>query len=181
MQNKKIRIIGLTGPAAAGKTAVARKLCRQLSGKTVRISIDVLRDMSYIGAGSSKKSDEYITMAKRVVPDILKAYQKEGCDNIIVEFAPPVVSDAGQTDKWLAKKLKSLGGHVFLIHASLPEILKRNSKRHGEFGQGNLPKKLTEKLYLYFKKYIDKKDFEVIETDEFGADKTTAIILEKIK
>jgi len=180
MQNKKRIIVGLQGAAAAGKTAVARKLSRKLPGKTARISIDVLRDMSCLNTLTSKQSDEYITMAKKVALNLTKSYLNEGCDNVIVEFAPPVTANKGFADKWLAQNLKKIGGRVFLLHTSLPTVIKRNKNRRGEFGQGNLPRKLVEKIYRDYEKYIDKKDFEVIETDKIGADKTLTIILGKI-
>lgn len=177
---KKQIIIAFQGTAAVGKTAVVRKLCKKLSGKTARISVDVLRDMSCLNAMTVKESDEYITVAKKVSLNLTKAYLKEGY-NVLVEFAPPVNNDKGITDKWLAKNLKRLGARVFLLHASLPEVIKRNSCRRGEFGQGNLSRKMTEHIYKLYEKYIDKKDYEVINTEKIGADKTAMIILEKIK
>lgn len=178
--NKKKIIIGLQGPAGAGKTSVARKLCKKLPGRTVRISVDILRDMSCVNFLTMRESDEHILMAKKVSLDLAKAYLKEGSDNIIVEFAPPVDFNRGETDKWLAKNLKRMGGSVFLLHASLGEVLKRNKNRRGEFGRGGLPKKLTERLYRNYEKYINKNDFEVVDTEKIGADKTASIILGKI-
>lgn len=173
-------IIAIQGTAGVGKTAVARKLGKKLPGKTSRISVDVLRDMSSVGTMTTRISDEYITMAKKVSLNLTKAYLREGY-NIIIEFAPPVSADKGMTDKWLAKELKKLSARVFLLHASLPEVIKRNKLRKGEFGQGNLSKKLIEQIYKLYEKYIDKNDYEVIDTEKIGADKTTMIILEKLK
>jgi len=180
IKNKKPIIIGIQGAAGVGKTSVARKLCKKLQGRTVRISVDILRDMSCVNFLTMRESDEHILMAKRVSIDLAKAYLKEGSDNIIVEFAPPVDFNKGETDKWLAKNLRRIGGSVFLLHASLEEVLKRNKNRRGEFGRGGLSKKLTERLYRNYEKYIDKNDFEIIDTEKIGADKTTSIILEKI-
>lgn len=179
--NKNHIIIGLQGAAGVGKTAIARKLCKKLSGRTARISVDILRDMSCINFKTQKESDEYILVAKRICPDLVKLYSKEGFNNIVIEFAPPVDFDEGKTDKLLAKNLKKLGGRVFLLQASLKEVLKRNGRRRGEFGGGGLPKKLATKLYNTYEKYLDKTDFEIINTERIGADKTTSIILEKIK
>lgn len=173
-------IIALQGTAGVGKTSVAGKLCKKLPGKTARISIDVLRDMSCINNTTIKNSDEHITMAKKATPSLLKAYLKEGC-NVVIEIAPPTSSDRGTTDKWLVQNLKKFGARVFLLHASLPVVIKQNQTRRTEFGQGNLSKKLVKQIYKLYEKYIDKKDYEVIETDKIGADKTTSIILERIK
>jgi hypothetical protein len=100
---------------------------------------------------------------------------------VLIEFAPPVSADKGKRDKWLAKNLKRLGGRVFLLYASLPEVIKRNSRRGGEFGQGNLSRKVTEHIYKLYEKHIDPNDYEVINTEKIGADKTAAIILERIE
>lgn len=179
-KDHKQLIIGLQGAAGVGKTAIARKICCKLSGKTVRVSVDVLKDMSCVYTMTVQKHDEHITMAKNVSLELVKAYLKEEY-NIIVEFAPPTNFDKGLADKRLVNGLKKLGGCVFLLHASLKEVLKRNQHRKGEFGQGNLSKKLTEYIYKLYEKYIDKKDYEVINTDKIGADKTTSIILNKIR
>ncbi len=177
MEKENKIIIVLYGPAGVGKTAVARKLCRKLSGKTARISVDVMRDMTYLCLkGGWKQSDEYITSAKKAVLSLTKEYLKQRY-NIVIEVAPPTHDDKGKTDKWLAGSLKKMGAKVFLLDASLQEILKRNKKRRGEFGQGNLSKKLTEKLYNYCQKYLNKKDYIIINTDKIGADKTTSLIL----
>lgn len=173
-------IIAIQGAAGVGKTSVVRKLCRKLPGKTARVSVDILNDMSCSNTKTQKGIDEFITMAKRASLDLVKFYLKEGC-NVVLEFSPPIRKDEGATDKWLARELKKMGGRVFLIHASLPEVLKRNKARRGEFGQGNLSKKLTEKIYGLYEDYIDKTDYELIDTEKFGADKTAKIILEKIK
>ncbi len=178
--DKKQKIIGLQGTAGIGKTAVARKLCKKLPGKTARISIDILRDMSCISFKTQRESDEHILSAKRLCPNLVKLYLEEGFDNIVIEFAPPLNIDKGETDKLLARSLKNLGGKVFLLSASMEEVLKRNSRRRGEFGGGGLPKKLTEKIYDQCEKYLDKNDFEVINTEKIGADKTTSIILKKL-
>ena len=154
MKSKKI-IIGLQGAAGVGKTAIARKLCKKLPGRTARVSVDILRDMSCINFETQRESDEHILAAKRICPDLAKLYLKEGFGNVVVEFAPPVDFDEGKTDRLLAKSLKKLGGRVFLLHASLKEVLKRNSRRKGEFGGGGLPKKLAEKLYRNYEKYRD--------------------------
>lgn len=180
-QNKKVRIIGLQGAAGVGKTAIARKLCKKLPGKSVRVSVDILRDMSCINFETQRQSDEHILSAKKICPDLTKLYLKEGFNNVVIEFAPPVDFDEGRTDKLLAKNLGKMGGRVFLLHASLKEVLKRNAKRKGEFGGGGLPGKLAEKLYKNYEKYIDRADFEVIDTEKIGADKTTAIILGKVR
>jgi len=180
-KTKRQIIIALQGTAGVGKTAVARKLCRKLPGKTARISVDVIRDMSCLNATTLRESDEYVTMAKRASFSLIKAYLKEGC-NVLIEIAPPTDADEdkGITDKWLVKKLKNLGARVFLLHASLSEVIKRNKRRRGEFGQGNLSNKLIEQIYKLYEKYIDKNDYEVIDTKKIGADKTTLIILEKV-
>jgi len=78
--SKKQIIIAFQGTAAVGKTAVARKLCKKLPGKTARISVDVLRDMSCLSATTIRESDEHIIMAKKVAPDLVRAYLKEGCN-----------------------------------------------------------------------------------------------------
>ena len=181
MKSNNKTIIGLQGAAGVGKTSVARKLCKKLSGRTVRISVDILRDMSCISFKTQKESDEHIIAAKKICPNLAKLYFREGFSNIVIEFAPPVDSDEGKTDKLLVKNLKKLGGRVFLLHASLTEVLKRNSRRRGEFGGGGLPRKLAEKLYNTYDKYLDKTDFEIIDTEKIGADKTTSIILKKLK
>ncbi len=180
MSTKQQIIVALQGASGVGKTAVARKVCRKLSGKTARVSIDVLSDMSRLNTTSQKISDEYITMAKKTALNLVKSYLKEGY-NVVLEFAPPVRDDKGVTDKWLVRELKKIGGRVFLIHASLPEVFKRNKSRRGEFGQGNLSKKLTERIYGLYEEYIDKNDYEVIDTEKIGAGKTAKIILEKIE
>ncbi|MFA4890038.1 MAG: AAA family ATPase [Candidatus Paceibacterota bacterium] len=181
MARKNKTIIALYGPAGTGKTAVAGKLCRKLSGRTARISVDIMRDMTCICLkGGWKESDEYITSAKKVVLPLTKEYLKLGY-NVVIEVAPPTVFDVGKTDKWLAISLKKIGANVFLLDAPLKSVLKRNKERKGDFGQGNLSKELTKKLYNYCQKYLDKKDFIVINTEKIGADKTTVLILEKIK
>jgi len=83
--------------------------------------------------------------------------------------------------KQLVKELKKIGSYVFLLHASLSEVIKRNNLRKGEFGQGNLSRKLIEDIYKQFEKYIDKKDYQVIDTEKIGADKTTEIVLKRVK
>ena len=80
----------------------------------------------------------------------------------------------------MVKKLKNLNARVFLLHASLSEVIKRNKRRRGEFGQGSLSNKLIERIYKLYEKYIDKNDYEVIDTKKIGADKTASIILEKV-
>ncbi len=181
MKQNRTLIVGLQGAAGAGKTSVARKLCKKLPGKSARVSVDILRDMSCINFETQRQSDEHILAAKRICPDLAKLYLKEGFNNVVIEFAPPVDFDEGKTDKLLANKLKKMGGKIFLIHASLEEVLKRNAKRKGEFGGGGLPKKLAKKLYKNYEKYVDKNDFSVVDTEKIGADKTTDIILKKLK
>lgn len=181
MTGKNKIIIALYGSAGTGKTAVAGKLCRKLPGKTARISVDIMRDMTCMCLkGGWKQSDEYITSAKKAIFPLVKEYLKLGY-NVVIEVAPPTIYDAGKTDGWLAISLKKMGAKVFLLDAPLKSVLQRNKKRKGEFGQGNLSKQLTEKLYGYCQKYLDKKDFIIINTEKIGADKTTALILEKIK
>lgn len=178
---RKSKIIALYGPAGIGKTAVARKLCRKLPGKTARISVDILRDMTCLCLnGGWKTSDEYITSGKRVVIPLTKEYLNLGY-NVVIEVAPPTAYDVGKTDKWLADSLKKMGAKIFLLEASLKSVLHRNKRRRGEFRQGNLNKKLTEKLYNYCQKYLNKKDYIVINTEKIGADKTTALVLEKLE
>lgn len=178
---RKSKIIALYGPAGVGKTAVAGKLCRKLLGKTARVSVDILRDMTCLCLkGGWKMSDEYITSGKKVVVPLVKEYLNLGY-NVVVEVAPPTVYDAGKTDKWLVDSLKKIGANIFFLDASLASVLYRNKKRRGEFGQGNLNKKLAERLYGYCQKYLNKKDYIVINTDKIGADKTTSLILEKLK
>ena len=179
MAKNKI-IIVLYGPAGMGKTAVAGNLCRKLPGKTARISVDIIRDMTCLCLkGGWKQSDEYITSGKKAVLPLTKEYLKQGY-NIVIEVAPPTIYDMGKTDKWLAVSLKKMGAKVFLLDAPLKFVLKRNKKRHGEVGQGNLSKKLTKKLYNYCQKYLDKKDFIVINTEKIGADKTTSLIFKNL-
>lgn len=179
MANKKI-LIALHGPAGIGKTAIAGKLYKKLPGKVARISVDVLRDMTCMHCVSGRQSDEYITLSKKLAPGLIKdLFAKDY--NVVMEIAPPTVADAGKTDAWLVKELNLLGGTVFLIDAPLAVVLKRNKNRKGEFGQGNLTKKLTEQLYRYCEKYLDKNDYIVIDTTKIGADKATTVILEKIK
>jgi adenylate kinase family enzyme len=169
--------IALYGTAGIGKTTVARKICRKLPGRTARLSTDVLRDMACVCLkGGWKESDNYIVAAKKVLVLLAKEYIKLGY-NVIIEVAPPTIDDAGKTDKQLTASLKKMGAKVFLLDASLKTILNRNKKRRGEFGQGNLSKKLTEKLYNYSETYLDKKEYVVINTEKMGADKITSLIL----
>ncbi len=176
MAQKNKIIIALYGPAGTGKTAVAGKLCRKLPGKTARISVDILRDMTCLCFGSWKESDAHITLGKKTAVLLAKEYVRRGY-NVVIEVAPPTIYDKGKTDKWLALSLKKMGARVFLLDAPLASVLKRNKKRKGEFGQGNLSGKLTEKLYGYCQKYLDKKDYIIIDTEKIGADKTAALIL----
>lgn len=101
--------------------------------------------------------------------------------NVVIEIAPPTLEDRGMADDRLVKKIKSMGGKVFFFHASLDSVLKRNKRRRGEFGQGNLSKKLTAQLYKYCEQYLKLEDYIVISTDKIGADKTTSLIMEKIR
>ena len=39
----------------------------------------------------------------------------------------------------------------------------------------------AKKLFDYCEKYIDRNDYIVLNTEKIGADKTSAIILEKMK
>ncbi|PIR70295.1 MAG: hypothetical protein COU46_02290 [Candidatus Niyogibacteria bacterium CG10_big_fil_rev_8_21_14_0_10_42_19] len=176
---KRNKIIAIHGPAGIGKTAIAGKLCRKLPGKNARISVDYLRDMLCMQYGGGKMSDRYIALAKKIIPELTLKLLKEGY-NVIIEIAPPTLEDAGKIDKWLARKLKDMGGKVFLLHAPLASVLKRNKKRKGEFGQGNLSKDLTKRLYDYCERFLDLNDYIVIDTGKFGADKTTSVILKKI-
>jgi adenylylsulfate kinase-like enzyme len=176
---KKPILIALYGPAGMGKTAVAGKLCRKLPGRTARISVDVLRDMVCMHCTTGRQSDRYITLSKELVLPMVRDLLKKGY-NVVVEVAPPTNEDKGATDKRLARTLSKMGGHVFLLTAPLDVVVKRNKHRSGEFGQGNLTKKLTEQLYRYCEKYLDPNDFHVIDTARVGADKTTSLILEAL-
>ena len=178
MTNKKI-LIALHGPAGIGKTAIAGKLYKKLPGKTARISVDVLRDMTCMHCTSNRLSDEYITLSKKLAPGLIRGLFSKGF-NVILEIAPPTVADAGKTDAWLASELHRLGGSVFLLDAPLAKVLQRNRYRKGEFGQGNLTKKLTEQLYRYCEKYLDRNDYIVINTTKIGADKVTSLIIEEL-
>lgn len=175
----KNKIIAIHGPAGIGKTAIAGKLCRKLPGKNARISVDYLRDMLCMQYGGGRMSDRYIVLAKKIVPALTKELIKDGY-GVVIEIAPPTLEDRGVADDRLIKKIKSMGGRVFFLHASLDAVLKRNKKRRGEFGQGNLSKKLTEQLYKYCEQYLKLEDYIVISTDKIGADKATSLILEKI-
>jgi adenylylsulfate kinase-like enzyme len=175
----KNKIIAIHGPAGIGKTAIAGKLCRKLPGKNARISIDYLRDMLCMQYGSGRMSDRYIVLAKKLVPTLTKELLEQGY-NVIIEIAPPTLEDRGAADDRLVKKIKNMGGKVFFLHAPLDSVLKRNKKRRGEFGQGNLSRKLTEQLYKYCEQHLNFEDYILISTDKIGADKTTSLILEKI-
>lgn len=177
---KKQILIALQGPAGIGKTAIAGKLIKKLPGKTARISVDVLRDMTCMHCTSGRQSDEYITLSKELVPGLVQDLFARGY-NVVVEIAPPTVADKGETDLWLAHEVDRLGGVVFLLDAPLTTVLARNRSRKGEFGQGNLTKKLTEQLYRYCEKYLNKDDYTVIDTTKIGADKATSLILEELK
>jgi|GEM_PF-3400267 len=172
----RCNIIALHGPAGVGKTAVAGKLCRKLGDKSARVSVDYLRDMLCMHFGSGKMSDRYITLAKEMVPEIVKDLKKRGY-HVVVEIAPPTLEDKGKTDHWLALQLKALGGKTFLLHAPIDVVLKRNKKRKGEFGQGNLGSALTRRLHAYCEKYLDHNDYVVIDTSRFGGDKTASVIM----
>lgn len=177
---KKRILIALYGPAGMGKTAIAGKLYKKLPNKTARISVDVLRDMTCMHCTSGRQSDEYITLSKKLIPIVISDLFEKGY-NVIVEVAPPTNEDKGVTDKWLADKLINMGGYIFLLSAPLAEVLKRNKNRKGEFGQGNLTKKLTEQLYRYCEKYLDPDDYTVINTTKIGADKVASLVLEELK
>ena len=179
MTKKNNILVALHGPAGIGKTAVAGKLCKKLPGKTARISIDVLRDMTCMRYTSGRQSDEYITLSKKLAPGLIQDLFSNGF-NVVVEIAPPTAADKGKTDTWLVSELWRLGGSVFLLDAPLTMVLQRNKKRTGEFGQGNLTKKLTEQLYRYCEKYLNRNDYIVIETTKIGADKVTSLIIEKL-
>lgn len=175
------QIIALYGPAGIGKTTVAEKLCRELSGKTARISVDKIREMTYCFKGGWKESDEYITSGKKVVLPLTKEYIKQGY-NVVIEVAPPTTydNDNGKTDKWLALSLKKIGALVFLLDAPLAIILERNEKREQK-PKHHLNAKLIEKLYNYCQNYLDIEDYIVINTEKINADKTKAFILKKMK
>jgi tRNA uridine 5-carbamoylmethylation protein Kti12 len=176
------QIIALYGPAGIGKTTVAEKLCRELSGKTARISVDKIREMTYcFKEGSWKESDEYITSGKKVVLPLTKEYINQGY-NVVIEVAPPTTydNDNGKTDKWLALSLKKIGALVFLLDAPLAIILERNEKREQK-PEHHLNAKLIEKLYNYCQNYLDIEDYIVINTEKINADKTKAFILKKMK
>ncbi|HCC05619.1 TPA: hypothetical protein DEP58_04980 [Patescibacteria group bacterium] len=178
MVNKHL-LVALHGPAGIGKTSIAGKLCRKLPGKTARISVDVLRDMVCMQSTSGRQSDEYITLSKSLVPGLVRDLFSKGY-HVVVEIAPPTVADKGETDAWLVRELKKLGGVVFLLDAPLESVLQRNKYRKGEFGQGNLTKKLTAQLYQYCEKYLNKNEYTVITTTKIGADKVTSLILEEL-
>ncbi len=177
MKSSDRTIIALYGPAGIGKTSVARKLANKLPGKTARLSVDVMRDMTCVRLkGGWKESDDYIVAAKKALIPMTREYVKLGY-NIVIEVTPTTKDDGGKTDRWLAAALKKMEAKVCLLHAPLEVVLKRNEKRRGEFGQGNLSRKLTEKLYGYCETYLDKKDYHVIDTARAGADKITRSIL----
>lgn len=175
------QIIALYGPAGIGKTTVAEKLCRELSSKTARISVDKIREMTYCFKNGWKESDEYITSSKKAVLPLTKEYIKQGYD-VVIEVAPPTTydNDNGKTDKWLALSLKKMGAWVFLLDAPLAIILKRNEKREQKPGH-HLSAELIEKLYNHCQNYLDIEDYIVIDTEKINANKTKASILKQMK
>ncbi len=181
MKTKNKTIIVLAGPAGIGKTSVAMKLAKKLKGENIRISADTMREMTYPQSGGKKRSDQHIIMAKKIIPCLVKEYFKHGFDNIIIDIAPPVPSDGGGVDKWLSNTLRKRGAYVFLFDAPLKTIFERNKKRAKRSPQGGIKKEMVKKLFIYSQKYIDRNDYDIINTDKIGADKTTEIILNKIK
>ncbi len=182
MQHDK-NIISIQGPAGGGKTTVSRALSKKLSGRTVNVSMDVLKNMTRLEVANQEEADKYILMAKESVVGLVKFYLEKEINNIIVEFSPPVDTDKGETDKKVVQELKKLGGKMFLLEVSLEEVIKRNKEREdvlGKWGGPSLSEDLVRKLYKNYKDFIDREDFVVIDTNKIDEEETALIILEKI-
>ena len=158
----------LTGPAGAGKSAIAEAWADTRAHPCAHVPLDRVRSFVRSGFvnpvdGWNDETQRQLDLARGSVAVLARRYVEAGFSCVIDDVVFPEWAPSG-FDRW-RQELDGLTPHLIVLMPSLERCIERNAGRGGE---DVLPGQMVRRIYSDMSPWLRQADVSVIDNSELS-------------